>query len=312
MGDAARSALPDVIVYPQNLPNTAPESWIDIQPDLDCVCSHDSLTGWISECESDRGRRFENREGAGGLDEHVAALNSERSSRKLPPVAALKVTDKKWPADSPEVIFLDDELEEQEPCRPDYGPPASDWKRIVDDEPDNDLQLAGARLPANKKLLFDSVAVGGTFDGMHFGHRKLLTLAVSSVTPLTGKLLVGVTVDDMLTNKKYAEHIPCFEERCAGVRSFLDRLAPGMINRVHVTPITDSFGPPGTANQHFDALVLSHETLGTGHKLNQHRVEHLGLHPLKLLCTRRTEVHGMSSTALRKLKSQQQQWMETI
>jgi phosphopantetheine adenylyltransferase len=33
--------------------------------------------------------------------------------------------------------------------------------------------------------------VGGTFDGLHFGHRKLLTLAMSSVNPVTGRLLVG-------------------------------------------------------------------------------------------------------------------------
>ncbi len=52
--------------------------------------------------------------------------------------------------------------------------------------------------------LYSSVCVGGTFDMMHYGHRKLLTLAVSSVRPGTGRLHVGVKSDDMLTRKAYA------------------------------------------------------------------------------------------------------------
>jgi phosphopantetheine adenylyltransferase len=74
------------------------------------------------------------------------------------------------------------------------------------------------------------------------------------------------------------------------------------MNRVRLVPISDSFGPPGQPDQHFDALVLSHETLETGYKLNQYRVKDLGIKPLYLLCTRRTEAHGMSSTALRRLR----------
>ena len=159
--------------------------------------------------------------------------------------------------------------------------------------------------------LYDSVAVGGTFDGMHYGHRKLLTLAVSSVQPLTGRILIGVTRDEMLASKSYAELIPPLEERIEGVRDFVDNLAPGLKDRVRVVPIDDAFGPPGAdpetqppgaIRNDFDALVLSHETLPTGKKLNEHRVKNLGMEPLMLLCTRRTEPHGMSSTALRRLR----------
>ena len=77
-----------------------------------------------------------------------------------------------------------------------------------------------------------------------------------------------------------------------------------MKNRCSIVPIEDSFGPPGqkVGGAEFDALVLSHETLETGLLLNQHRQSELGLPPLKLLCTRRTEAHGMSSTALRRLR----------
>ena len=146
---------------------------------------------------------------------------------------------------------------------------------------------------------------------MHYGHRKLLTLAVSSVQPVTGRLLVGVTRDEMLSHKAYADRIPPLDVRIAGVLDFVGNLAPGMMNRVRCVPIGDEYGPPGQpagsvaypglAND-FDALVLSHETLPTGRKLNAYREGVLGLGPLKLLCTQRTEPHGMSSTALRRMR----------
>jgi phosphopantetheine adenylyltransferase len=171
------------------------------------------------------------------------------------------------------------------------------------------LMGAGYQLPSSS--LFNSVAVGGTFDSLHYGHRKLLTLAVSAVVPTTGKLLIGITTDEMLQSKAYAEYIPKLNERVQGVRDFVDSLAPGMKNRVRIVPIRDKYGPPGVPSDSdvytgipndFDALVLSHETLPTGQSLNEHRVTHLGLPPLTLLCTRRTEAHGMSSTALRRMK----------
>merc|ERR1712238_400784 len=118
------------------------------------------------------------------------------------------------------------------------------------DRNSNDNGLIGSlayRIPPSS--LYNSVAVGGTFDGMHYGHRKLLTLAISSVVsnPTSpGKLLIGVTSDEMLVSKEYSELIPSLKERIK--------------------------------------------------ELNKHRVKVLGMKPLKLLCTRRTEAHGTSST----------------
>lgn len=298
--------IPDVVVYPQNLPNAAPESWITIQSDLDAVCSHDSIIGWVTDNATGRGRRFQSAagQGMGGLDEHVAALNSERAGRKLAAVQALHVLDDSWPVGAScdeHVVFLDDDAEETATAATATAGVTANGKGATDpDEPNNETFLSGARIPKNQ--MFESVAVGGTFDGLHFGHRKLLTLAMSSVNPVTGKLLVGVTADEMLKKKEHAEHIPCLKDRMDGVRAFLSRLSPGMMNRVKLVPISDSFGPPGQPDQHFDALVLSHETLETGYKLNHYRVKDLGIKPLHLLCTRRTEAHGMSSTALRRLR----------
>eukprot|EP00545_Synedropsis_sp_CCMP1620_P005460 CAMPEP_0119007444 /NCGR_PEP_ID=MMETSP1176-20130426/3013_1 /TAXON_ID=265551 /ORGANISM="Synedropsis recta cf, Strain CCMP1620" /LENGTH=461 /DNA_ID=CAMNT_0006959595 /DNA_START=142 /DNA_END=1527 /DNA_ORIENTATION=- len=297
----------NVVVYAQNLPNAAPEQWIHHRDDLDMVCSHDSICGWFSASASGRGIQFCQGDGKGGLQDHVAALNADRQGRGLSPVHALPV--EPWPKGAcvefqkeNHVVFMDDEE-----ISNNHDNDNDDGCDVDDDHDNNDdndaLFLGGARIESQS--LFQTVCVGGTFDGMHYGHRKLLTLAVSSVFPQTGKLLVGVTVDAMLTHKQYASLIPPLAERMAGVRDFLDRLAPGMKNRVTIVPIADSYGPPGNKEdgKDFDALVLSHETLENGHLLNEYRVQELGLKPLVLLCTRRTEPHGMSSTALRKRRS---------
>jgi cytidyltransferase-like protein len=301
--------LPNVVVYPQNLPNAAPESWIDIQPDLDCICSYDSTVGWTSETASTTsstvtlGERFEQMSGngMGGLDDHVANVNRERQQRNLLPVQALHVDNLKTLEDAIAanyVTFLDDDDEVQ-------VTEGNDGNENCNESTPG-IFLSGA-IP--HQHVYNSVCCGGTFDGLHFGHRKLLTLALSSVAPRTGSLLVGVTVDEMLQKKAFYEQIPSFKDRCYGVQQFLHRLAPGMINRIQVVPITDAFGPPGQKGtaSNFDALVLSHETLKTGYMLNEYRRNELNVSPLQLLCTRRTESHGMSSTALRRLRLQRQQ-----
>lgn len=286
--------LMDVVVYPQNLPNAAPEQWIHQLDDLQVVCSHDSICGWTSNTAGGSGVRFKDTGGKGGLDAHVKAINVDRTRRGLSPVQALHVDP--WPQGAcvdftaNQVLFLDDDVMD------------STKTGEEDDSIVTTSFLGGARIPSSS--LFQSVAVGGTFDSMHYGHRKLLTLAVSSVAPQTGKLLIGVTQDRMLQNKKFSELIPTLDERIKGVKDFIYRLAPGMKNRLRIEPIGDSFGPPGMGDGgDFDALVLSHETLETGKKLNDHRMQVLRAKPLILLCTRRTEPYGMSSTALRKLKN---------
>ena len=293
----------DVVVYPQNLPNAAPEQWIHHAPDLDSVCSHDSICGWISQVATGRGVEYQTipGQGVGGLDAHVKALNADRDQRGLSPVRAIHVTP--WPmgasaAEQQEnhVLFLDDEVPADRTANGDDGGDG------LDDDDASSALMGGVKVPSG--YLFDHVAVGGTFDGMHYGHRKLLTLAVSSVSPTTGKLTIGVTVDAMLQKKSYADQIPDLQQRIDGTRDFIYRLAPGIKNRVKLLPIADAYGPPGTIEHgtDFDALVLSHETLENGCKLNEYRRETLGLGPLALLCTRRTEPHGMSSTALRRRK----------
>lgn len=309
--------LLDLIVYPQNMPNTPPEGWIDLRPDLSCICSHDSITGWVTSdlYAGGSGRQYASKEGqgAGGLQEHVNAVNAERGLKGLETLEALHVDD--WPdgaevTGDPNVVFLEDEDAYGKVRMRNNSDGASDGKKAEANGPSFGGLIGGTTIPPSS--LYSSVCVGGTFDGMHYGHRKLLTLAISSIQPINGRLLVGVTRDEMLTHKAFAENIPPLEDRIAGVIDFLGNVAPGMKNRIRCVPISDEYGPPGQPLDSkvypglvndFDALVLSHETLPTGRKLNAYRDEVLGLEPLKLLCTQRTEPHGMSSTALRRMRT---------
>eukprot|EP00559_Dactyliosolen_fragilissimus_P003145 CAMPEP_0184865940 /NCGR_PEP_ID=MMETSP0580-20130426/19860_1 /TAXON_ID=1118495 /ORGANISM="Dactyliosolen fragilissimus" /LENGTH=445 /DNA_ID=CAMNT_0027365343 /DNA_START=313 /DNA_END=1650 /DNA_ORIENTATION=- len=315
-------SLLDVIVYPQHLPNAAPEQWIHHRPDLDCICSHDSITGWISSSGSGTGLKFSEVEGSGlgGLDAHVEAVNLDRKERGLQDVVGLEPEN--WPVvldqNDANVVFLEDDIVTDDDKNNNILKPSSPLSSSTTTTTDNSGLIGTSTYRIPSSHLYYSVAVGGTFDGMHYGHRKLLTLAISSVVPNGGKLLIGVTTDEMLQSKTFSEYIPPLNERIKGVKKFLHALAPGIKNNIRIVPILDAYGPPGasldpslnpyngSSPTEFDALVLSHETLYTGQKLNYHRVETLGIHPLKLLCTRRTEAHGMSSTTLRRLKKQAQ------
>ena len=260
----------DAVVYVQNLPNAAPEQWIHHVVDLDYIVSPDSICGWTSEGSGGRGNQYQDTDGVGGLYSYVSVINSNQASRNLSPVAAVPMDP--WPNGASmsfvkenNVHYLDDDAIEMDSSS----------------EEESSSFLGGAVIPS--KLLFSSVCVGGTFDGMHHGLRKLLTLAISSVQLRMGKLLVGVTVDAMLQLKQHAELIPPLQERMHNVQKFLHRLAPGMKNNIRIVPIEDAYGPPGSGPG-FDALVLSHEMLDTGHYLNQHHIK-LGLKPRQLLCT---------------------------
>lgn len=296
--DSEDLKLMDVIIYPQNLPNAAAEGWITHRKDLSSICSHDTVIGWESTSQgSGKDHDGVKGSGLGGLDQFVDAVNADRQSRGLDSVVSLPVEnwpEAIWTDDS--VVFLEDAVDDE-----------NNGDNSMSESNNNGL-VGAYRVPSSS--LFNSVAVGGTFDGMHYGHRKLLTLAVSSVLPNTGRLTIGITTDEMLKQKEFSYLIPKLDERIKGVRDFVDTLAPGMKNRVKIVPILDKFGPPGSDDDtyreknDYDALVLSHETLETGRMLNDHRVNELGIKPLKLLCTRRTEAHNMSSTTLRRIKYQ--------
>ncbi|OJJ64053.1 hypothetical protein ASPSYDRAFT_138466 [Aspergillus sydowii CBS 593.65] len=98
--------------------------------------------------------------------------------------------------------------------------------------------------------LHHSVILGGTFDHFHIGHKLLLTATALVLQPAGTErpgqeriITVGVTGDEMLKNKKYAQFLESWDERCRSTGAFL-------------TSIMD-FGPPETNPPHIEQIYKS-------------------------------------------------------
>lgn len=118
------------------------------------------------------------------------------------------------------------------------------------------------------------VAVGGTFDIFHIGHRELLLRAFS----LGDHVIIGVS-SDLLASKLGKNHpIRPFEERVRNIRKYLK--TRNWQVRARIVKINDPFGP-AVRRKNLDALVVSQSTRKNGAKLNQARHRN-GLKPLKI------------------------------
>ena len=106
---------------------------------------------------------------------------------------------------------------------------------------------------------FPNVAIGGTFDHLHAGHKLMLSVAAMLSSE---SILCGITDDQMLSGKSYRERIEDWNIRAARVRQFLTEFAPPEI-RINLIRITDAHGPTIT-EPNLQALIVSPETIPGG------------------------------------------------
>ncbi len=179
------------------------------------------------------------------------------------------------------------------------------------------------------------VAVGGTFDHLHTGHKLLLTctaliLQPSESTPgnTPRRLIIGITGDDLLINKKFASELESWEQREQNVVNFLipilsfssnptsdiertvineDRVnGQGVLTElkranltIECVKIQDPFGPTIT-DEAVTALVVSGETRDGGKAVNDKRKEKgwagLQTFEIDVLDAEDDEVEGASKT----------------
>lgn len=150
-----------------------------------------------------------------------------------------------------------------------------------------------------------SVAVGGTFDHLHAGHKLLLTMTallvdsgVRSASSPKRVLTIGITGDKLLQNKKFIEELQDWTIRQACVEGFLlgilemilpsdnlklaepirssdsgarmvrNEFESGLV--INYVEIFDPFGPTVT-DESISALIISGETRAGGKAVNDMR-----------------------------------------
>lgn len=120
-----------------------------------------------------------------------------------------------------------------------------------------------------------SVALGGTFDPVHDGHRALFHRAFES-----GDVTVGLTSDDLAPRTRHeGRPIRSFDRRRHELDAELAAFAAEYDREYTIKKLTE---PTGIATEaQFDVLVVSPETKTGGKRINEIRRER-GHQPLEL------------------------------
>lgn len=113
---------------------------------------------------------------------------------------------------------------------------------------------------------FRKVAVGGTFDELHKGHRSLLVKAFE----VGEKVLIGLCTDEFV-KKMGKPHVTApYETRLKELQAFLEK--SNLTKTAEITPLNDPYGKTLT-DKCIEALVVSEETEKIAIKINQKRNE---------------------------------------
>jgi pantetheine-phosphate adenylyltransferase len=110
------------------------------------------------------------------------------------------------------------------------------------------------------------VMVGGTFDPLHDGHKRLLDRSFAIAGP-EGHVVIGLTTDSFASRKIHP--IRPFQVRKEELEGYIS--ASSCKASFLIEPLNDRFGSALEAD--FDAIVVSEETLPVAVEINKLRKE---------------------------------------
>jgi pantetheine-phosphate adenylyltransferase len=122
---------------------------------------------------------------------------------------------------------------------------------------------------------FKTVAVGGTFDEFHKGHRALLIKAFE----VGERVLVGLCSDRLVESLSKPHVTASYEQRLEELSMFLRER--GVWERAEIVPLNDPFGVT-LSEGCVEALIVSRETEPIAVKINEERGRR-GLPPLRII-----------------------------
>jgi pantetheine-phosphate adenylyltransferase len=126
--------------------------------------------------------------------------------------------------------------------------------------------------------LFETVAMGGTFDLIHRGHRTLIMKAFE----IGNHVIIGLSSDGFLQNLRKPHGIAPYAQRLEELKSFLKK--NDLLERAEIVRLDDTCGVT-LSDRRIDAIVVSEETEPRAHEINEKR-KNLGLPPLPILAVK--------------------------
>ncbi|XP_050350593.1 bifunctional coenzyme A synthase isoform X2 [Nymphalis io] len=169
----------------------------------------------------------------------------------------------------------------------------------------DDETPAMASLTNEEVKTYEYVALGGTFDKLHNGHKILLSQAALRATK---HVTVGITDVNMIQSKILWELIQPVEQRIKAVLDFLTDINPDL--EYNVLPIQDLYGPT-KHDPRLQLIVVSEETIRGAVKINEKRNEN-GLNKLDIYTIGLAEDTNKQSTEEEKKVSSSNQRMRLL
>jgi len=140
-----------------------------------------------------------------------------------------------------------------------------------------------------------AVGVGGTFDELHLGHKKLLMKAFE----VGRKVFIGLSSDELVNDIGKNHDVASYEERRKELKRFLAENS--LMKRAEIVELKDVYGLTLQARP-LDGLVVSKETADMAMRINRLRKDK-DLQPLSVIIVEMipSENHSpISSTRIRR------------
>ncbi len=122
---------------------------------------------------------------------------------------------------------------------------------------------------------FKTVAVGGTFDEFHKGHRAFILKAFE----VGEHVLIGLCTDEFAKRLKKNHEVAPYEDRLNELIIFLRKNR--LMDRAEILRLNDPYGPT-VSNSDIEAIVVSRETEPRAYEINEER-EKKGLPLLEII-----------------------------
>jgi len=142
---------------------------------------------------------------------------------------------------------------------------------------------------------YREVAVGGTFDELHRGHKALLDRAFE----VGEKVVIGLSSDVFVTKMGKPHITAFFAERQKELASYLAEM--GLMDRAEIVPLTDPYGLT-IKGKGLEALVVSKETAKTASSINEAR-QKAGIPPLEIVAVDMVQAENSTPISTTRIRS---------